>query len=291
MTTACLEAALRLGAQGIPTFPCVANEKRPLTPRGLHDASSDAGVIDAWFKRWPRANLALPTGHRSGLLVVDLDCKHGVDGRATLRSLEVDLGVLPATRTASTPSGGEHRFFRMPTAQIRNSAGKLAGFDAPGFDVRSDGGYVVIAPSAIEGVAYQWTDRTPPAELPTAWVRVLETKREHTVAAVEPWAARDDRDRSRVEAWCLRALQTEARELATTPAGARNDRLWRAAAAIGGLVHTRAIDADDVRRALAWACSRWGTRTPKKDQQTLENGLAFGIAHPRHLPLGVDRAA
>src|SRR5690606_16269268 len=130
-------AAHAYADRGIPVFPCVPNEKRPLTPRGLHDASTDHDVIRLWARRWPHANLAMPTGLRSGLLVLDIDRKPSSDGAETLRAIKRDLGELPVTLTARTPSGGEHRFFRMPTGTvIRNSVGKLAGAPAPGFDVR-----------------------------------------------------------------------------------------------------------------------------------------------------------
>jgi putative DNA primase/helicase len=290
--TVAIRAAHALASKGIPTFPCVPNEKRPLTRRGLHDATTDHGVIDAWARRWPGANLAVPMGRRSGLLALDLDRKAGRDGAATLRALERDLGELPPTLTASTWSGGEHRFFRMPSADVRNAAGKVAGVEAPGFDVRGNGGYVLIAPSSIDGRAYAWRDRRPPAELPTRWVAALSRQVEPAEFAPEPWTPRTPDEQGRAHRWCLRALQQEARELAEAPQGTRNDRLWRSAAALGGLVHLGAFDLAEVRRALWWARSTWRTRTPDKDRQTLENGLAFGLAHPRHVQIGAgDRAA
>jgi hypothetical protein len=88
------------------------------------------------------------------------------------------------------------------------------------------------------------------------------------------------------ERWCQRALQDEARRLAMTVAGSRNDRLWCAASALGGIVHMGAIDSMDVRRALEWACGQWGERSERKDRETLERGLAFGLAHPRTVRLG-----
>lgn len=215
------------------------------------------------------------------MLVVDLDRKHGVDGFATLEGVEAELGTLPLTLCATTPSGGEHRFFGLTTAyEIRNSASKVGSLKAPGIDVRGEGGYVLLAPSSIEGVPYRWTTRHAVADLPAAWVNALaqESKVRETPAREMPMPAGDG---ARVAAWCLAALRRESQDVADAPQGTRNDRLWRAAAALGGLVHARAFDANDVRRALTWACSTWKTRTPHKDQKTIESGLAFGISHPR----------
>jgi hypothetical protein len=292
-------AALDLARRGVPVFACYEavdacscgeNDcgnvgKHPRTSRGFHNASDDLRVIAAWWRRWPRANVALPTGARSGLIVVDVDTKRGADGYATLADLERDLGPLPATRRARTPSGGEHRYFRTGAcATIRNAAGRIAGEDAPGVDVRGEGGYVLAPPSSILGAAYQWTDDRPAAELPARWVEALSPpKRE--AAPAPPWTEPDRRMRTRRAGWCRRALQNAARDLAGTAPGARNDRLWRTAAALGGLAHLGAIDRTDVERALEWACSQWRERSPRKDLDTMRRGFAWGAEHPREVRL------
>jgi hypothetical protein len=277
--------------QGIPSFICAPNAKQPLTKHGLHDATTDQAIIYDWFRRWPGANVGMPTGPRSGFVVADLDCKRaGADGLATLGALEVDLGQLPETLTVQTPSGGEHRYFRVPAAVvIRNSAGRVLGCEAPGLDVRGVGGYVLAAGSAIDGVPYRVTRRLEAAELPPSWIAVLAPT-ERRGAAADQWKPATRGDRSRADSWCVRALQREARDLAETPAGSRNDRLWRSAAALGGLAHAGGIDVDDVRAALLWACSSWPRRDARKDADTLERGLAFGLANPRDIQLGDVRA-
>jgi hypothetical protein len=281
-------AALALAAKGVPVFPCAPSGKAPLTHRGLYDASTDPAQVASWERWQPSANLGVPTGFRSGLLVVDVDCKAGVPGIASLQAAERLLGALPSTLVSFTPSGGQHRWFTMPAIEIRNSAGKLGDVEAPGVDIRAEGGYVIAPPSSIDGRPYAWAERHPVAELPAGWVDALRRKER---PPVQSWEPRTDRERSRAETWCVRALQNEARDLAFAPGGTRNDRLWRAAAALGGLIHIGAIDAEDVRRALTWAANHWGSRTPRKDRATLERGLAFGRAHPRNIDLEEDRAA
>lgn len=278
--------AHRYAARGVPVFPCLPDGKRPLTRHGLHDASTDRDVIASWARAWPGANLAIVTGHWSGLYVIDVDRKAGgPDGMATLETLEGTLGTLPTTLTSFTPGGGEHRYFRLPVDLIlRNTNSKLG----PGVDTRGEGGYALVAPSVIDGRAYRWVVRTPPVELPARWIEVLAPRPPVRPA---PRAPSGDTEQSRVAAWCQRALQDEARQLAAAAPGTRNHRLWCAAAALGGLVHLGVFDVAQAREALAWACSTWSARSASKDAATLERGLAFGLANPRSIDLGGDRAA
>jgi len=74
----------------------------------------------------------IATGMRSGIVVVDVDVKDGVDGRAA-------VSHLPPTYTVRTPTGGYHYYYAYPGWRVRTSAGEFA----PGVDIRGDGGYVV----------------------------------------------------------------------------------------------------------------------------------------------------
>ncbi|QIN80861.1 hypothetical protein GBA65_16460 [Rubrobacter marinus] len=107
-------AALAYARRGLPVFPCEPLGKRPLTRDGFRDASADALVVGRWWSRWPRANIGVPTGERSALLVLDVDPRDG--GLGSLGDLEGTFGPLPATTRAGTGGGGEHVFFRYPRA-------------------------------------------------------------------------------------------------------------------------------------------------------------------------------
>jgi hypothetical protein len=136
-------------------FPCEPGGKRPLTYNGFWDASADPRRVESWWSRWPAANLGVPTGERSGLLVLDVDPASG--GPESLAALERVHGPLPRTAKARTGGGGMHVFFVYPVGEeVRNSAGKLG----PGLDVRGEGGYVVVPPSRTRG-DYEWIDRSP----------------------------------------------------------------------------------------------------------------------------------
>jgi len=64
------------------------------------------------------------------------------------------LMELAACPLALTPRGGSHRVFRQPTGkQWRCTEGRLAAK----VDTRADGGYIVVAPSVVEGgKGYEW---------------------------------------------------------------------------------------------------------------------------------------
>ena len=153
-----LRAALAYAGRGVPVFPCEPSAKRPLTRNGHWDATTDPRVIERWWKRWPSANVGVPTGKKSGVVVLDVDVDDG--GLESLAKLERAGAPAPKTARARTGGGGIHVFFRYPRGtEIRNSAGLLG----PGLDVRGEGGYVVVPPSRTQS-SYQWVDRSPLAE-------------------------------------------------------------------------------------------------------------------------------
>ena len=163
------KAALSYARRGIPVFPCEPGGKRPLTYNGFWDATTDTGRVKAWWGRWPDANVGVPTGKGSGLLVLDVDPRDG--GPESLAALERENGPLPETARVRTGGGGVHVFFRYPAEkEVRNSAGWLG----LGLDVRGEGGYVVVPPSRTQG-SYEWIDRSRPVE--AAWL--VERLSEH----------------------------------------------------------------------------------------------------------------
>jgi Bifunctional DNA primase/polymerase, N-terminal len=124
------KAALSYAKRGIPVFPCESGGKRPLTYNGFWEATTNVRRVKAWWDRWPAANMGVPTGERSGLLVLDVDPRDG--GPQSLVALERQNGPLPSTVRSRTGGGGVHVFFRYPAEkEVRNSAGWLG----PGLDV------------------------------------------------------------------------------------------------------------------------------------------------------------
>src|SRR5699024_12797122 len=65
------EAARAFAAAGVPVFPCAPRGKRPLIRdgQGFRDATTDLTQIDAWWQQSPEANIGIPTGAASGVVV------------------------------------------------------------------------------------------------------------------------------------------------------------------------------------------------------------------------------
>ncbi len=158
MTGAILEKALEYRALGWSVFP-VGKDKKPLIKWSKYqDELATEEQIRTWATQWPHMNLGVATGALSGLVVLDLDIKHGWNSK---RLRELGYG-LPPTATARTGNGGEHFFFKHPGDDIPNSGGQLFG---EGVDIRGKGGFIVLAPSVTaykdkdgkdSGGAYEW---------------------------------------------------------------------------------------------------------------------------------------
>lgn len=142
------QAALDLAAKGIPVFPLAPGGKNPLIAGGFKTATTDTDKINAWWSDCD-ANIGMPT---AGYLVQDVDCKNGKDGYAALRELEAQHGPLTLTLTQKTPSGGKHYIYSATGIPCKVNC------PGPGLDIRGDGGYIVVAPSVIDGVAYEMSD-------------------------------------------------------------------------------------------------------------------------------------
>ncbi len=136
-------AARTLAAAGVPVFPCVVEGKRPLTRRGFLDASSDPEQVAAWWSRTPDANIGIPTGAASGVVVVDVDVHGPHDGRPAFQRA-ADAGLVDgAGLLVRTPTGGAHVYFpATPGREQRSWQAATAGVD-----FRGDGGYTIAPPS------------------------------------------------------------------------------------------------------------------------------------------------
>jgi len=137
------DAALRYAAKGKPVFPCKPKIKRPYTQNGWKDATTDPLIINGWWTDHPDAWIGMPTGEITGLIVVDLDLKPGIDGRVSWGDLQSHQGQAPETVEILSPSGGCHLYYRHPGVPIKSTSGMLG----PGIDIRGDGGYIICPPS------------------------------------------------------------------------------------------------------------------------------------------------
>lgn len=163
-----VDAALHYAARGWHVFPC--REKRPATPRGHHDATTDPATIPRWFTTMPDANIGIACAP-SGLVVLDIDPRHGGDD--SLVDLERDHGALSTTPRVITGGGGLHVYFT-------GRAGDRIGV-RPGLDVKGTG-YVIAPPSMHAcGRRYLWELGFEPESVPLVsvppWLMAVLTER------------------------------------------------------------------------------------------------------------------
>ena len=184
MTLPTKQAALAYLKRHWSVIPMHAHDKRP-SIRWLefqHRYASESEVQD-WYAHWPDGNVGIVTGVISGLVVLDIDPKHG--GDASLAKLIQEHGPLPHTIEAVTGGGGRHVYFSHPGGMVRNKVGLAAGID-----LRGDGGCVVAPPSVhASGKSYTWLEGHDPEQAKLApmpgWLLAeitgVPTRRGHTL--------------------------------------------------------------------------------------------------------------
>lgn len=245
-----------LASAGVPVFPCVPGQKRPLTARGFHDASTDLAQIEHWWARWPEANLGLPTG-ASGVVVVDVDVREHVDGRESMRcALNAGRVGMPVF-TVVSPSGGRHGYYPA-TPDVVQRSWQVA---RAGVDFRGDGGYILIPPSHTTAGSYR-----------------LATVRQGAASGIDSDTLRDFLDPRP-------ALKPRAadRGMAQSEPGVV---VWRLAAWVAGLGE------GERNRGLFWAACRAAEHdiTPATAVETLGAAAAEAGLGPREIAATVRSA-
>src|SRR4051812_30946262 len=108
---ALLEAALGYVERGWPGFPvyeiapsgkcacgddeCSSPGKHPRIKAWPREATTSPERIQEWWTRWPRANIGVVTGSRSGIVVLDVDTDPG--GDEALADFQQAHGTIPET--------------------------------------------------------------------------------------------------------------------------------------------------------------------------------------------------
>jgi hypothetical protein len=165
--TTMLEWALDYQKKGWNVIP-VNKDKIPFIGwKAYTDKKVTSEEIYAWWTKWPDANIAVITGKISGIVVLDLDSKHGRTSKEF---------VIPVTACAKSGNLGEHFFFKYPQGLEIKSGAAISG---EGVDCRGTSGYIILAPSVnAQGRQYEWTipfeSQEDLAEMPT-WFKNLVT--------------------------------------------------------------------------------------------------------------------
>ena len=274
-----LAAALDYANSGIPVFPVrlIGKKKKPLTPNGFKNATTDRAIIISWWRQWPDAAIGAPTGAASGLVLldVDIDPDEGIDGEASLCALIEREGPLPETILSASPRGGRHFYFQHPGRKIKNSASLLA----PGIDIRGDGGFTVLPPSVRnDGKAYRWV-RAPGdvriAPLPDWLLNLI-------APAERERKKQQQKQRQTTDRYADKALNDEVARVRSASIGSRNEALNTAAFNLGQLVGGGLIDRPEVERALRAAAADLAADDGADSvEKTIASGLDAGIKQPR----------
>ncbi|WP_313566534.1 bifunctional DNA primase/polymerase [Mobilicoccus sp.] len=173
-----VKAALEIARRGYRVHPVrlVQREsggydKQPLTAHGFKDATADEATVRKLWADHKGAHVGIATGN--GVVVADLDRKHGKDGVAVWTDVLDTLG-LDYTPTAETLTGGQHVFYRTAEYMPGRTDLPIGPDDTPsGVDVRGDGGFVVaydVPPALVD-----LPDVEPVADLLTARRKNVDT--------------------------------------------------------------------------------------------------------------------
>ena len=210
--------ALAFAKASIPVFPCAQEGKRPLTPAGFKDASSDADNVQAWWARWPGANIGMPTGSISGIDVVDVDISERYSGFETFDRVSAAGLVKGEFARVRTPSGGMHVYFPASVDRPQRCWQSASAH----IDFRGEGGYVIVPPSLLvsddKRASYRLATLSPAGAKPVDAVALRDF--------LDP---RPLREASRPRALTGPDPRRLAQWVARLPEGARNAGLFWAA--------------------------------------------------------------
>ena len=299
------QAARCYAAAGLAVFPLTPRGKTPLISKeaggnGCKDATCDAATVDAWWQRYPDANIGLHCGEASGVLVIDIDNhppkgRHPpggalVSGMAAWAEITGDHPALPATVTQDTGGGGVHLFFRMPVGRPvknRNGGTKLPDGRVAAIDVRSGGGYVVLPPSIHpSGAAYAWRDGAglEPADCP-GWLLDLVDPPDAPAPRPAPPRLTSASADTAARLYCLAVLQSACDKISSAGEGARHATLNTESFLVGGYVagNGHALGPAEAEAALIAAGGAAG-KSEREVRRTVAEALAKGAERPIQVP-------
>jgi hypothetical protein len=190
------DAALRYAEFGLTVLPlcppdhggcslahasrCRKPGKAPLVNWSrIRELGASPEAVARWVSRWPRANVGMVTGTRSGAVVLDVDSDAGAE--------HIRPFPIPATPTARSHRGLRYHFESPPTP-VRTRDRLL-----PGVDLQAEGACAVLPPSRhVSGTVYTWETPLEAGFAPCpAWlIELALTPRKVTHEGADVWVAR-----------------------------------------------------------------------------------------------------
>lgn len=157
--------AVHYAEKGFSVIPVLG--KQPLIKFADRDPMSPDEIKRFWTTH-PYAGIALKTDL---FFVIDVD-RHtdGDDGTKSIRDLNHNEWF--NTLCQKTAHGGYQFFFKKPKERITQNIGFL-----PGVDIKAHhNNYVVVAPTEIDGVRYQWLNQKPMISPDEGLIKLIEEK-------------------------------------------------------------------------------------------------------------------
>jgi len=258
---------------------CGASGKHPRVRKWQEQATTDVSQVAVWWRRWPSSNIGLTMGGEARLVALDID---GLKGRNSLETLEKQHEQLPPTLTSRSGrmDGGEHRLFRVPdNFDITAISNKVSV--APGLDVRTEGGQIVVAPSVhASGNRYEWTQRLPAAPMPRWLYTLMAPPRQRRI---QPPSAQGDAHR-----YVVGAMRLTTNRILAAPEGERNNTLNDQAKGLGELVGSGVLARHLAEQTLRQAARQIGL-SELEIERTIKSGIEAGIKEPRGIPTKSER--
>jgi hypothetical protein len=245
--------------------------------------------IHGWYKRGMLNGVGIVCGQVSGgLVVIDLD------GTDAVNEFRAKFPKLLTTLTVRSGSGvGQHLYFysEQPMDTTRTK----------GFELRSDGCYVVAPPSKhpVTGGPYVMELAVPIKHVDhldevVAFIRSkipAALKQRRIVKPPPRNVGPSDKPRRYVLAYARRALENETEAVRGAPIGERNETLFHAARRLGSLIASHdvrshgALHQIQVEQALYTAAAGLAADDGQASViRTVKSGLERGLAEPFTLP-------
>lgn len=282
---------------------CASPGKHPRTTTGLTEATSDTATVEAWWQRWPDANIGIRTGSRAadgaGVWALDLDA--GTEAADVVMRLAIEhgdsVGDILNTRRARTGGGGLHLVYRFGPEQVawlasegRTLRNQQGANGIKGVDIRGDGGYILVSPSTHKsGGRYAWEDTREPVDAPE-WLLRWCSKPIAPVRPDAPTVRATLPGESRERKYGAAVLRGAVDRIASATVGGkagdggpgRHGAILKAAYTVGGYIACGAIDENEAVALLIAA----GATAGKPDRE-IRRAVVDSVTAGKLVPLAV----
>lgn len=274
--------SLHLAGLGMKIFPMKPNRKEPMITGWPKNASSDPEQIKEWFRKFPTMNYGIACGP-SGLVVVDLDVKNGIDGIEAWKRHTVEVSAIP-TFEVETPSGGMHLYY------WANDVPSSTNYPSEAIDIRGDGGCVVGPGSTLANGTYlpslpgyfPDTRDISPASEPLK-ILLRSRKGAESIGSAGVLTAPGVPVSTHASKAQSESLGRNLIELLKAEEGTRNAKLNKSAFEIGSLVRDGVVHNQGAKTLLLKAAEEIGLNF-QEAKATIESGIEAGIEKADSLP-------